>query len=108
MDRNGIDCATDDGYQTSLYVWATAMSRLAEDRTIGRRRSQGDCAASGPPLVCDEPAATYKRASDEHGGLAVSAATDRLGLYDKILLIPGHCDPIVNLYDWTEVGRGSR
>jgi hypothetical protein len=29
LDRNGIDCATGDGYQTSLSVWATAMSRLA-------------------------------------------------------------------------------
>jgi hypothetical protein len=28
---------------------------------------------SGPPLSCDEPA-TYERASDEHGRLAVSAA----------------------------------
>jgi hypothetical protein len=42
---------------------------------------------SGPPLVCDEPAATYERASDEHGRLAVSAATKRLGLGDR--LIPG-------------------
>jgi Putative serine dehydratase domain len=55
---------------------------------------------SEPPLVCDEPAANYERASDEHGRLAVSAATNRLGLGDKLRLIPGHCDPTVNLYDW--------
>jgi hypothetical protein len=36
------------------------------------------------PRVCDEPDATYERSSDEHGRLAVSAATDRLGLGDKI------------------------
>jgi hypothetical protein len=63
---------------------------------------------SGPPLVCDEPAATYERASDEHGRLAVSAATNRLGLGDKIRLIPGHCDPTVNLYDWYVCVRGNR
>jgi 3-hydroxy-D-aspartate aldolase len=62
----------------------------------------------GPPLVCDEPAATYERASDEHGRLAVSAATNRLGLGDKIRLIPGHCDPTVNLYDWYVCVRGNR
>ncbi|HEX3442484.1 MAG TPA: hypothetical protein VHT93_19260 [Pseudolabrys sp.] len=56
-----------------------------------RFRTRRSCA--GPPLVCDEPAATYERASDEHGRLAVSAATNRLGLGDKIRLIPGHCDP---------------
>ena len=43
---------------------------------------------SGLPVVCDEPAATSERTSDEHGGLAVSAATDRLGLGDKVRLIP--------------------
>jgi hypothetical protein len=38
-------------------------------------------------------AATCERASDRHGRLAVAAATNRLGLGDKISLIPGHCDP---------------
>ena len=42
---------------------------------------------------------TYARASDEHGRLTVSAATNRLGLSEKIRLIPGHCDPTVNLYN---------
>jgi D-serine deaminase-like pyridoxal phosphate-dependent protein len=55
---------------------------------------------SGPPLVCDEPAATYERASDEHGRLGISGATNRLRMGDKIRLEPGHCDPTVNLYDW--------
>jgi 3-hydroxy-D-aspartate aldolase len=55
---------------------------------------------SGPPLVGDEPAATYERASDEHGRLAVVGATNRLRIGDKIRLVPGHCDPTVNLYDW--------
>jgi D-serine deaminase-like pyridoxal phosphate-dependent protein len=40
--------------------------------------------------------------------LAVSAATNGLGRGDKIRLIPGHCDPTVNLYDWYVCARGSR
>jgi D-serine deaminase-like pyridoxal phosphate-dependent protein len=72
----------------------------AEDRTIVDAGLKALAAfASGPPLVYDEPAATYEPASDEHGRLAVSAATNRLGPGDKIRLIPGHCDPTVNLYD---------
>ena len=47
----------------------------------------------GPSLVCDESAAAGERASDEHGWLAVSAATNRLALGDQLRLIPGHCDP---------------
>ena len=72
--------------------------RGARDR---RRRAQG-ARPSIPArrLLWDEPAATYERASDEHGRLAVTSATNRLHLGDKIRLVPGHCDPTVNLYDW--------
>ena len=34
--------------------------------------------------------------------------TNRLALGDKIRLIPGHCDPTVNLYDWYVCIRGGR
>ncbi len=54
------------------------------------------------------PPRPYERASDEHGRLAVFAATNRLGLGDKIRLIPGHCDPTVNLYDWYVCVRPNR
>jgi hypothetical protein len=50
------------------------MSRPTENRV-----SKALALDSGPPLVCDEPAAIYERASDEHGRLAVSVATHRLG-----------------------------
>ena len=63
---------------------------------------------SGPPTVWDEPAATYERASDEHGRLGIATATNRLNLGDKIRLVPGHCDPTVNLYDWIVGVRGTR
>ncbi len=51
---------------------------------------------------------TFERASDEHGGLAVAVATNFLRIGDKIRLVPGHCDPTVNLYDWYICIRGSR
>jgi hypothetical protein len=75
-------------FKPSLYVWATVMSRPAEDRAIVDAGLKALAFDSGPPLLCDEPAATDERASDEHGRLAVSAATNRLGLGDKIRLIP--------------------
>jgi hypothetical protein len=48
---------------------------------------------SGPPVVCDEPAATAERASDEHGRRGIAGATNRLNIGDKVRRIPGHCDP---------------
>jgi D-serine deaminase-like pyridoxal phosphate-dependent protein len=89
-DRDGGHFAT---FEPSLFVWATVMSRPAEHRAIVDAGLKALAFDSGPPIVCDEPAATYERASDEQGRLAVSAATNRLGLGDKIRLIPGHCDP---------------
>jgi 3-hydroxy-D-aspartate aldolase len=56
----------------------------------------------------DEPAAIHERASDERGRLAVSTATNRLRIGDKIRLVPGHCDPTVNLYDWYVGIRNNR
>ena len=47
-------------------------------------------------------------ASDEHGLVLVGpeAAPPRLG--EKVRLIPGHCDPTVNLYDYIVGVRGDR
>ena len=102
------DGAPTKAFEPSLFVWATVMSRPTEDRAIVDAGLKALAFDSGPPVVCDEPAATYERASDEHGRLAVSAATNRLALGDKIRLIPGHCDPTVNLYDWYVCIRGNR
>ena len=51
------------------------------------------------PRVADYADVEYVKASDEHGVLSVTGAT-RLKVGDKLKLIPGHCDPTVNLYDW--------
>jgi 3-hydroxy-D-aspartate aldolase len=49
------------------------------------------------PRVADVPGARYVKASDEHGVIELDQGTLQLG--DKVKLIPGHCDPTVNLYD---------
>jgi D-serine deaminase-like pyridoxal phosphate-dependent protein len=105
LDRDG---APTRDFEPSLFVWATVMSRPAEERAIVDAGLKALAFDSGPPLVWDEPAATYERASDEHGRLAVLAATNRLRIGDKIRLVPGHCDPTVNLYDWYVGVRGGR
>jgi D-serine deaminase-like pyridoxal phosphate-dependent protein len=105
LDRDG---APTKAFEPSLFAWATVMSPPTEDRAIVDAGLKALAFDSGPPLVCDEPAATYERASDEHGRLGISGATNRLGLGDKIRLVPSHCDPTVNLYDWYVGIRGNR
>ena len=55
---------------------------------------------SGMPTLPDFPDAVLERAADEHGRIVLKRPTNRLRLGDKIKLIPGHCDPTVNLHDW--------
>ena len=102
------DGAPTRSFEPSLFVWATVMSRPTGDRAIVDAGLKALGMDSGPPTVWDEPAAVYERASDEHGRLGISAATNRLNLGDKVRLVPGHCDPTVNLYDWYVGIRGGR
>ena len=62
---------------------------------------------SGPPTL-DGLDAEYVSASDEHGKLRLGAGARGVKLGDKLRLIPGHCDPTVNLYDWYVCVRGNR
>jgi D-serine deaminase-like pyridoxal phosphate-dependent protein len=105
LDRDG---AATRAFEPSLFVWATVMSRPTAERAIVDAGLKALAFDSGPPTVWDEPAATYERASDEHGRLGIASATNRLRLGDKVRLVPGHCDPTVNLYDWYVAVRGER
>jgi D-serine deaminase-like pyridoxal phosphate-dependent protein len=53
------------------------------------------------------PGATYDRPSDEHGVLDLAGCSGvRPARGDKVLMVPGHCDPTVNLHDWYIGVRG--
>jgi 3-hydroxy-D-aspartate aldolase len=105
LDRDG---APTEAFEPSLFVWATVMSRPTEDRAIVDAGLKALAFDSSPPLVCDEPATTYERASDEHGRLGISGAANRLQIGGEIRLVPGHRDPTVNLYDCHVCIRGNR
>jgi len=87
-------------FEHSLFVWATVMSHPVKDRAVvdvGLKGVGTDC---GMPLVDGIANVTFERASDDHGVLKVGDTNHPLAVGDKIKLIPGHCDPTVNLYDW--------
>ncbi len=89
-----------DTFDNALFVYATVMSKTRDDRCVidaGHKALGND---QGFPQVLDLPEVTYSGPSDEHGTLDLSEARQALKLGDKIKLIPGHCDPTVNLYDW--------
>ncbi|MCZ6842587.1 MAG: DSD1 family PLP-dependent enzyme [SAR324 cluster bacterium] len=87
-------------FEHSLFIHTTVMSQTAPGRAVVDAGLKAHSVDSGMPWVHGLAGVSYAGASDEHGKLAVAqgAATPRVG--DKIRLIPGHCDPTVNLYDW--------
>ncbi len=95
-------------FEQSLYVVATVMSAPARERAIVDAGLKAFAFDSGPPLVYGARGLEFVKASDEHGVLAVGRDRDPPVIGDRIWLIPGHCDPTVNLYDWLVGVRGSR
>ena len=49
-----------------------------------------------------------KAISDEHGKLKVGPKAKPVRMGEKVWLIPGHCDPTVNLHDWYVGVRNGR
>ena len=63
---------------------------------------------SGLPTLWQRPEIRYVSASDEHGKLEVGGETAAPELGEKLRLVPGHCDPTVDRYDWYVGVRGGR
>jgi D-serine deaminase-like pyridoxal phosphate-dependent protein len=94
-------------FEHSLFVWTTVMSRATRDRAIVDAGLKASSVDSGMPRVADAPGVEYVKASDEHGVLQLNGASG-YAVGDKLKLIPGHCDPTVNLYDYYVCVRNGR
>ena len=95
-------------FEHALFVLATVMSRPARERVIVDAGLKASSVDSGLPQVWQRPGLTFVRASDEHGVIEVAADRSAPALGEKVLLVPGHCDPTVNLHDWYVCVRGGR
>ncbi len=95
-------------FEQSLFVLAAVMSVPAPDRAVVDAGLKASSVDSGMPLVHERPGVEYMKASDEHGVLKVAAGAKAPRLGEKLLLVPGHCDPTVNLYDWLVCARKGR
>ncbi len=93
-------------FQHALFVLATVMSRAKPARAIVDAGLKASSVDSGMPTVWQRPGLTYALASDEHGFIEIAPGTAAPALGEKLLLVPGHCDPTINLYDWYVCVRG--
>jgi D-serine deaminase-like pyridoxal phosphate-dependent protein len=87
-------------FEHALFVLATVMSRSGDTRAIVDAGLKASSVDSGMPTVWQRPGLAYTLASDEHGFIEVAPGAAAPALGEKLLLVPGHCDPTINLHDW--------
>lgn len=110
MDRDygdNLPGAGDIAFEHALFVRTTVMSRATATRAVVDAGLKASSVDSGMPTVWQRPDLRYVKAADEHGVLSTADAA-ALSLGDPLMLVPGHCDPTVNLYDELVCVRGER
>ncbi|HYF09594.1 MAG TPA: DSD1 family PLP-dependent enzyme [Acetobacteraceae bacterium] len=86
-------------FRQSLFVLATVMSRAGDGIAVVDCGHKGVSVDSGMPLIWNRPGLRYAGASDEHGKIVVEDG-EKPALGETLRLVPGHCDPTVDRYDW--------
>ena len=97
-----------DEFRQSLFVYTQVMSAPGRGYVVVDAGLKALSVDSGMPTVDGLPTVPYCRPSDEHGMLDMRACDGAFRLGDKLRLVPGHCDPTVNLYDWYVAVRAGR
>ena len=95
-------------FRQALFVLGSVMSIPHPGLAVIDVGHKGVAVDSGLPLAWDRPGVTYIGASDEHGNLALGPEARPLTLNERVWLVPGHCDPTVDRYDWYVGVRGNR
>ncbi len=97
-----VDYAKNDDappFRHALFVATTVMSRAGQGIVVVDCGHKGVAVDSGMPGVWERPGLRFAGASDEHGKIIVEdGAAPALG--ERLRLVPGHCDPTVDRYDW--------
>ena len=94
-------------FEHALFVKTAVLSHPSANRAVVDAGLKASSVDSGMPVVWQRTDAKYLKASDEHGVLELTPdSTLKLG--DYVMLVPGHCDPTVNLYDELIAIRGNR
>ncbi|RLN75341.1 hypothetical protein BBJ28_00003203 [Nothophytophthora sp. Chile5] len=119
----GVDGGFVRDWQQSLFVLTTVMSTNAAasaPRAVVDAGMKAVSLDSGSPVVHSfadgkklPSPLEYHGGGDEHGILKLQADTEggKTGLPalgSKLLLVPGHCDPTTNMYDFLVGFRGGR
>ena len=93
-------------FENSLFILTSIMSKTKVDRAICDAGLKAQSVDSGLPVIFGRSDIEYIKCADEHG--VITDPQGALKLNDKLKLIPGHCDPTCNVYDWYVGVRGGK
>lgn len=103
LDAEG-NCISE--FDNGLFVLTSVMSHAKSDVAICDAGLKALSVDSGLPKVFGRDDLEYIKCSDEHG--VITDPNGVLSINDKLKLIPGHCDPTCNLFDWYVGVRNGR
>lgn len=93
-------------FEHALFVKAQVMSRGSQ-HAVCDAGHKSHAIDSGLPMVWSPTGLAFANGGDEHGVLrAAHPGTPLPSLGDTVWLVPGHCDPTVNLHDFMVGVRG--
>ncbi|HEX2013257.1 MAG TPA: DSD1 family PLP-dependent enzyme, partial [Roseateles sp.] len=96
-------------FEHALFLASTVMSVGDGSRCIVDAGLKSLAVDSGLPQVWAEPGLAYAAANDEHGIVRAAVPGASLpALGSQLRLVPGHCDPTLNLHDELLAYRGKR
>ena len=105
LDETGAPVST---FRHALFVLSSVMSQAQTGVAVLDAGHKAVAIDSGFPTVWQRPGIVYTGASDEHGKLQYGSETAAPKVGEKLRLIPGHCDPTVDRFDWYVGVRNGR
>jgi 3-hydroxy-D-aspartate aldolase len=105
LDEAGAPVST---FRHALFVLSTVMSQAQTGIAVLDAGHKAVAVDSGMPTVWQRPDIRYTSASDEHGKLQYGSETKTPKVGEKLRLVPGHCDPTVDKFDWYVGVRNGR
>ena len=85
-------------WENALFILTSVMSHAKADKAIVDAGLKAQSVDSGLPTIYGREDVEYVKCSDEHG--IVADPDGVLKVNDKLMLVPGHCDPTCNVHDW--------
>ena len=113
MDGDYADNLDDDGrpvrsFRQALFVLATVISTARTDVAVLDAGHKAVSPDRGMPGVWRQPGCRITSLSDEHARMTFESPSQRPEIGSRVKLVPRHCDPTVDRFDWYVGVRGGR